>query len=59
MANSFKRPSEWQQWLLIALGLAATLLDTALGCAINTMAPIRNKEVVGKLNKLPSARRPR
>jgi sulfate transport system permease protein len=26
MANSFKRPTEWQQWLLIALGLAATLL---------------------------------
>ncbi|MDB5989423.1 MAG: cysW2 [Herbaspirillum sp.] len=26
MANSFRRPTEWQQWLLIALGLAATLL---------------------------------
>ncbi|HWZ47056.1 MAG TPA: sulfate ABC transporter permease subunit CysW [Herbaspirillum sp.] len=26
MANSFKRPTEWQQWLLITLGLTATLL---------------------------------
>jgi sulfate transport system permease protein len=26
MAKSLKRPTEWQQWLLIALGLAATLL---------------------------------
>ncbi|HEY4073696.1 MAG TPA: sulfate ABC transporter permease subunit CysW [Herbaspirillum sp.] len=26
MAKSLKRPTEWQQWLLIVLGLAATLL---------------------------------
>jgi sulfate/thiosulfate transport system permease protein len=25
-SNSLRRPTEWQQWLLIALGLAATLL---------------------------------
>jgi sulfate transport system permease protein len=26
MANSLKRPAGWQQWLLIALGMAATLI---------------------------------
>ena len=34
MANSLKRPTEWQQWLLIALGLAATLLLLAAPLAL-------------------------
>lgn len=34
MANSLKRPTEWQQWLLIALGLAATLVLLAAPLAL-------------------------
>jgi sulfate transport system permease protein len=34
MANSLKRPTGWQQWLLIALGLAAALLLLAAPLAL-------------------------